>query len=280
MAAPAQAMAAELLAGAPWFTALYQLAHTYTLPNGEHAYLYRRDEGPPDPYQFSTIVGADLPPVAAAVRSWWSPAATLAFATPETVVWLGVQDVPLERAVIPAPGADLHPAQLDAVARTLIVVSRYRTPEFQDWLGRRFRYITEASGGEFTATLYGHLDRPLTPIDVAAAWPPLRVTSLATWPQIAPGDPLPIDVTLDGQLDGAWKISARLVDPAGAVVWQQDTVATPGTLPLTLFAPPSLPPGEYSLHFVVYNAATQAVAVDAAGQATTPLATIEVLESP
>jgi hypothetical protein len=278
MAAPAQAMAAQLLAGAPWFQALYGLMSVYSLPNGETAFLYRRSEGPPDPYQFSTIVGADLPVVAGAVRDWWSPGATLAFATPETAVWLGTQDVPLAQAIIPGPGTELQPGQLADVQKTLIVATRYRTSEFQEWLGRRFRYITEVQGGEFTATLYGRVDRPLEPIAVDAAWPALSVTSLATRPEIARGDPLPLDFTLAGQLDGTWKISARLVDRAGAVIWQQDTAAVPGELALTLFVPPNASPGEYTLHFVVYNAATQEAAVDVAGQPATPLATIKVLE--
>jgi hypothetical protein len=278
MAASAQAMATQLLAGAPWFQALYGLAGSYTLPSGETAYLYRRAEGPPDPYQFSTILGTELPVVADTVRRWWGPHATLAFATPETAVWLGTQDVPLADAVIPSPGTDLQPELLDNVRRTLIVASRYRTSEFQKWLGRRFRYITEVQGGEFTATLYGRVDRPLEPVAVDAAWPALRVATLASWREIAPGDPLPIDFTLAGQLDGTWKVSARLVDRSGAVIWQQDTAAVPGNLVLTLFAPPGTPAGEYSLHFVVYNAATQEAAVDVDGQSTTPLATIKVLE--
>jgi hypothetical protein len=257
---------------------LYGLIGVYPLPSGETAYLYRRSAGPPDPYQFSTILGADLPGVADAVRRWWGPGATLAFATPETAVWLGTQDIPLEDAVIPSTGAALQAEQLENVRRALIVVSRYHTSDFQEWLGQQFRYITEAQGGEFTATLYGHVDRSLDSMPVDAAWPTLRVTSLATWREVSPGDPLPIDFTLEGQLDGTWKVSARLVDGSGAVVWQQDTAAVPGNLTLTLFAPPGTPPGEYSLHFVVYNAATQAAALDVAGQPATPLATIKVLE--
>jgi hypothetical protein len=278
MAVPQQVIAEELLAGASWFHTLYSLSKEYQFPNGETAYLYRRGEGPPDPYQFSTILGADLPGVADAVRGWWSQDATLAFATPETAVWLGTQDVPLADAVIPSPGTDLQPDQLAGVQRTLIAVTRYHTSDFQEWLGRAFRYITEVHGGEFTATLYGRVDHPLAPIAVDVAWPALRVSSLATWTEVNPGDPLPVDVTFEGQLDGTWKVSARLVDGSGEVLWQQDTAAVGGNVLLTLFVPPTTPPGEYTLHFVVYNAATQEAAVDAAGQSTTPLATIKVVE--
>ena len=278
MTVPQQEMAHQLLAGAAWFHSLYSLVKEYPFPNGETAYLFRRSEGPPDPYQFSTILGADLPVVVDAVRSWWSAAATLAFATPETAVWLGTQDIPLEDAIIPSTGADLQAEQLENVRRALIVVSRYHTSDFQEWLGQQFRYITEVQSGEFTATLYGRVDRPPDSVPIDAAWSALRVASLATWREVSPGDPLPIDFTLEGQLDGTWKVSARLVDGSGAVVWQQDTAAVPGNLTLTLFAPPGTRTGEYSLHFVVYNAATQAAAVDVAGQSATPLATIKVLE--
>jgi hypothetical protein len=271
-------MTENLLAGPAWFSALYRPITSYALPNGDTAYLYRRSEGPADPYLFSTIVGADLPPVAAAVRAWWSPTATVAFATPETAVWLGTQDIPFADPIIPTGGAHLQPEDLGGVQRTLIVLSRYHTAEFQEELGRTFRYITEVQGGEFTATLYGGLDHPLEPLPVAAAWDPLRVTTLASWPAVAPGDPLPLDLTLDGQLDGAWGVSARLVSPENAVLWQQDTAALPGRLPLTLFVPPNTPPGEYSLQLLVYNAATQEAAVDVTGRTSVPLATIEVLE--
>ncbi len=269
----------QMLARPPWFTSLYDLAKRYQFPNGETAYLYRRNAGPANPYQFSTIVRTDLPPVADAIRSWWSPAAVLAYATPETAVWLGTQGLPLdEHALIPAGGTDLQESDLAGVQRTLIVASRYRTSDFQAWLDRQFRYIAEVRSGEFAASLYGRMDRPPVPVAVDAAWPSLRVTSLATWPEVKPGDPLPVDVTLAGQLDGAWKVSARLVDGAGAMLWQQDTPAVAENMALTLFVPPSTPPGEYTLHFVVYNAATQAVAADTAGRPAAPLATIKVVE--
>lgn len=269
----------QMLAHKPWFASLYDLAQSYQFPSGETAYLYRRNAGPANPYQFSTIVGTDLPPVADAIRSWWSPSATLAYATPETAVWLGTQALPPdERALIPAGGADLQAGDLNGVQRTLIVASRYRTSDFQAWLDKQFRYIAEVRSGEFAASLYGRVDHALVPVTGDAAWPALRVTSLATWPEVKPGDPLPIEAVLDGQLDGTWKVSARLVDESGTMLWQQDTSATEDTLSLTLFVPPSTPPGEYTLHFVVYNAATQEVAADVTGRPTTPVATIKVVE--
>ena len=224
-------------------------------------------------------MSTDLPPVAAAIRSWWSPDATLAYATPETAVWQGTQGLPLdEHAVIPANGTDLQLSDLADVKRTLIVASRYRTSDFQAWLDKQFRYIAELRSGEFGATLYGRVDHPLASVPVDAAWPSLRVTSLATWPQVKPGDPLPVDAALEGQLDGTWKVSARLVDEAGTMLWQQDTSAVAENTSLTLFVPPSTPPGEYTLNFVVYNAATQEVVADTAGRPATPLATIKVVE--
>ncbi len=233
----------QMLARIPWFASLYDLVKSYHFPNGDTAYLYRRNTGPADPYQFSTIVSADLPPVADAIRRWWSQSATLAYATPETAVWLGTQALPPdEHAIIPAGGGDLQPGDLAGVKRTLIVASRYRTSDFQAWLDKQFRYVTEVRSGEFAASLYGRVDQPLAPVPVDAAWPSLRVTSLATWPQVKPGDPLPVEAALDGQLDGTWKVSARLVDASGAMLWQQDTPAVEEKVSLTLFVPPSTPP--------------------------------------
>ncbi len=269
----------QMLAHAPWFTNLYSLVKSYSFPNGETAYLYRRDAGPADPSLFSTIVGTDLPPVAGAIRSWWSPRSTLAYATPETAVWLGTQALPPdEHAIIPAGGGDLKAGDLAGIGRTLIVASRYRTSDFQAWLDRQFRYIAEVRSGEFAASLYGNLDHPLAPVAVDAAWPELSIASLSTWPEVRPGDALPVDARLAGRLDGTWKISARLVDGSGTVLWQQDTSAAGEDVALTLFVPPGTPPGEYTLDFVVYNATTQEVAADAAGRSTTPLATIKVVE--
>ena len=151
----------QMLAHEPWFTSLYSLVKSYPFPKGETAYLYRRAAGPADPYLFSTIVGADLPPVADAIRSWWSPRATLAYATPETAVWLGTQALPPdEHAIIPPGGADLQAGDLAGVGRTLIVASRYRTSDFQAWLDQQFRYIAEVRSGEFAASLYGQHGSP------------------------------------------------------------------------------------------------------------------------
>ncbi len=278
MKAPQRAVVEQLLDATPWFRSMYSLVKSYPFPNNETAYLYRRSMGPPDPYQFSTIMHGDIPLIAAAVNSWWSEQATLAFATPETAVWLGTQDIPIAQAIIPLPNAELLPADLSGVQKSLIVVSRYRTPDFQKWLGQQFRYITEVYSGDFTATLYGHVDEPLASLPVDAAWSPLRIETLQTWPRITAGSTLPLDFTLAGQLDGEWKVSARLVDAAGAVISQQDAAALPGRLSLTLFAPPATPAGAYTLEFVVYNAATLAPLADAAGRPAAPLAVIEVTE--
>ena len=70
---------------------------------------------------------------------------------------------------------------------------------------------------------------------------------------------------------GLWTRRAPCCGSRIRLPWQEK-------VSLTLFVPPSTPPGEYTLHFVVYNAATQEVAADAAGRPATPLATIKVVE--
>ena len=276
MKAPQQAVAAQLLEGAPWFSSLYRRVQSYPFPNGETAYLYHREVGPADPLQFSTIMQEDAPAIAAAVNRWWSEDATLAFTTAETAVWLGTQEIPIERAIIPQPGSDLQPDDLAGVQRTLIVVAHLRVGEFQEWLGQRFRPIEEVTAGDFSAMLYGRVDQPLEPLAVEASWPAVSLASLHSRREVNAGDPLPIDLSLAGQLDGTWKLSARLLDASGALVSQQDTAALPGTAMLTLFVPPGAAPGAYALHMIVYNGETLAPAADSQGRLSTPLAVITV----
>ena len=281
MAPLSQQVSANIQAGAPWFAQLYSRAAAWLLPDGDTVTLYRRAAGPAAPYQFSTILYGDLPPLAATVRAWWSDAATLAFTDADTAVWLGTQDVPLDNVVIPAPGARLTPTDLDGVTGTVIVISRYDTPEFQQWLGASLDYVQEASSGEFTATLYGKPDRPLVPMPVSAEWPGLAVAQIETLPAVRPGEVIPVALAPTGALAAPeaapHNVSLRLLDPAGQQVAQQDTALAGGDLRLALFVPPGAPPGEYTLAVLVYDAATLAPLPTVDGTELAPLAAVTVM---
>jgi hypothetical protein len=178
--------------------------------------------------------------------------------------------------VIPAPGARLAPADLDGVTGTVIAVSRYDTPQFQEWLGESLAYVQEVSSGEFTATLYGKPDRPLVPMPVQAAWPGLSITRIETLPQLRPGEVLPIVLAPVGTPGTPHNVSLRLLDPAGQQVAQQDTPLTGEPLHLALFVPPDAAPGDYTLAALVYNATTLAPLPDSRGAELVPLATVTV----
>lgn len=279
-----RAVAEQILAGAPWFSQLYQPVKDYRFPNGDTAYLYRRSVGPPAPYQFSTIMGEDIPPIADAVRSWWSDHATLAFATGDTAVWLGTQQIPFDNAIIPAGAGDLQPDDLKDVKDTLIVVSRYHTPIFQEWLDERFRYVQEVSSGEFTASLYANPERPLEEWPGDVAWPGFQLAELRSWASLAPGEVLPVELTLEDTagrgFDGATKLSARLVTPDGNNIAQQDTTAGDGPLELALFVPPGATPGSYTLELLAYDAATLAPVPALDGGTQVALTPVQVAAAP
>jgi hypothetical protein len=274
-----QDLVATILAGAPWFDRLFTLIKEYPLPNGETAYLYHRAAGPRAPREFSTVMEEALPPITAAVRQWWSAHATLAFTTGDAAVWMGTQGVPIEDAILPAGGGDLAPADLTGVQDTLIVVSRYHTPQFQEWLNRDFRYVQEVNSGEFSALLYTRPIEPLVDRPAEASWPDVTLTGLQSWEALAPGQVLPLHLTFEGRLDGTRKVSARLVGPDGIQVAQQDVSITEGVQSLALFVPPTAAPGVYSLQLLVYDAATLEPIADNQARTQVPLADVRIVNA-
>jgi hypothetical protein len=72
------------------------------------------------------------------------------------------------------------------------------------------------------------------------------------------------------------KLSARLVDPSGAVKAQSDVILGPYTR-IDLDLPADAQPGAYTLAVVLYDPVTLAPFPDSAGNFTTALSTIDVL---
>ncbi len=188
------ALVQEILEGAPWFHKLYSPVRSFPLPNGEVVTLYRRAAGPDWPEQFSTLMGKDVPASAETVRAWSSGESTLAFADADTAVWLGTQPLPFEQAIIPQSGAKLQVADLAEVDGPLIVVSRYETKEMREALSTEFALVQEVANGEFTVGMYFRSQRPLVEVETKAAWRPgLELAQLRTWPDVAPGQVLPVE---------------------------------------------------------------------------------------
>jgi hypothetical protein len=276
LAPPQRALLDQVLAGERWFTQLYRPVKRYDLPNGEHLDLYWRPEGPADPFQFSTIMATDLPPIAAALYSWWSDGATLAYAKPEVAVWLGSLPLPSAEAIIPAPGQTLTPADVAGVEGPLLVALRYSTDEFQRWLDQEFLWVQEAASGEFTLILYAPRTQVLSTLPVTGGWPEVTVTELRTRPQVAPGDVTTVVIETSAQAASERKMSLRLLDPAGAVIAQRDAPVA-AEMTTAFLMPPTAQPGAYQLTALLYDPVTLAPIATNAGVAELLLATIQVV---
>jgi 4-amino-4-deoxy-L-arabinose transferase-like glycosyltransferase len=276
LAPPQRALLDQILAGAPWFTQLYRPVKRYDLPNGEHLDLYRRPEGPADPWQFSTMMGTDLPPIAETLRSWWSDGATLAYAEPEVAVWLGSLPLPSAEAIIPAPGQVLTPADVAGVEGPLLVALRYSTEEFQRWLDQEFLWVQEVTSGEFTLILYAPRTQALTALPVTGGWPEVAVTAVRTRPQVAPGDVTTVVIETESRDAHERKVSLRLLDPAGAVIAQRDAPVTPEMV-TGFLVPPAAQPGAYQVTALLYDPVTLAPIATDAGAGELLVATIQVV---
>lgn len=271
------ALVQEILGGAPWFHKLYSPVKSFPLPNGEVVTLYRRAAGPALPEQFSTLMGRDLPDSAQIVRDWSSSESTLAFADADTAVWLGTQPLPFRHAVIPEGGAKLQVSDLEGVEGPLIVVSRYETNEMREALSTEFAPVQEATNGEFTVGMYFRSQRPLVGVETKTAWPGLDVTRLQTWPDVVPGQVLPVKLEFDaGGQEGDRALSVRLVDAQGSVVAQQDKALGADAGTFLLFVPPTAAPGCYSLQLVLYDPSTLQPIQDAGGKNEVAAAKMEV----
>jgi hypothetical protein len=261
------ALAQEILAGAPWFHRLYCPVRTFPLPNGEAVTLYFRAAGPDAPYQFSTMMGEDVPASAQAVRHWWSDAATLAFADADTAVWLGTQPLPFRQAIIPQHGARLTAADLTADANPLIVVSRYETRQLQEALSPQYEFVQEIAHGEFTVGMYFRSQRAMVDTGVAGGWPGLAVEWVRTWRAGTAGAVVPVALKLTAASPaGAQAVSVRLVSQDGNIAAQQDKIVGPEPRRFLLFVPPDVAPGCYTLQFVLYDTATLEPILDTRGK--------------
>ena len=159
----------------------------------------------------------------------------------------------------------------------LIVVSRYETKEMREALSAEFALVQEVANGEFTVGMYFRSQRPLVEVETKAAWPGLEAAQLRTWPDVVPGQVLPVELAFStGAQVGERAVSVRLVDPQGSVVAQQDKPVAPEMSTFLLFVPPDAAPGCYRLELVVYDPATLQPIADTEGENDVVAATIAV----
>ena len=273
---PGQVLIQRILDGDPLFHRLYREVTRYPFPDGRFAYLYHRAEGPGHPYAMPERL-AQTRGVADVVRQAWSPHASLLYANPNMAVWVGIHDLPTERMAVLDGDARVNPEQLAAQEDTLLVVWPYRSHNLSAWMEQNAYRAGEIGDESAAVAIFGRPREAPVPLDAAAAWPAVELTSLRTHPTVAPGQVLPIEVefaSADGQ---DLKISVRLMGQDGAVIASNDRVLAPADR-LGLFVPPATAPGAYTLAAIVYDPATMEVVADKDGASPSILTEIHVAE--
>jgi hypothetical protein len=147
------------------------------------------------------------------------------------------------------------------------------------WLEQSSYKALEMGDDRIAVGVYGRPQQPLVLVAADAVWPQLRMVSLRTLSSTAVGRVLPVELSFQGALDGAWKGSLRLIDPGGTVVAQSDPNLAQA-VKLGLFIPPQSPAGVYALTLTIYHAETLAPLHDNLGREQVTLAAIEIGEPP
>ena len=181
-----------------------------------------------------------------------------------------------DQIVMPTTDPPALDKLLDAVKGTILAITRYDTAPVQNYL-RATSYATAQSttSGEFTLSIFGRPTRPLQTLPAKSAWNGIQITQLQALSPIYPGEVLPVEMNVTGQVDGSLKLSARLVDGAGQVVAQNDQELH-DHLSFGLFLPPNAPPGPYALAAVIYDPTTLAPLKDATGNDLATITPIDV----
>lgn len=250
---PGLAVLERIHAGDPMFDALYAEARRYPLPDGDTAYLYRRN-GPGEPRKLPGGLERTAP-LAAQVEQWMSRHATLLFGHVDLAVWLGIHDPPIERMALIDELDDVALDALEAATGTLLAVLSYNTPALQHWLDD-YAYRALEIGDDLAAlAVYGRPTAPLVALPVEDEWDDLRFVRLAGRTAVEPGEVIPLEADVAGQVDGSRKMSLRLLGVEGEPAAQTDLDLWPH-LRTGLFVSPATPPGRYRLVAIVYDRVT------------------------
>ncbi len=149
----------------------------------------------------------------------------------------------------------------------------------QGYLHSTSYYAQELNSGEFTLSIFGRPPRPLRQLPVQATWEGIEITTLQALSPLYPGEVLAVAMQAAGRIDGSLKLSARLVNPAGEVIAQNDKVLSE-RISLGLFLPPDAVPGAYTLAAIVYDPNTLAAVKDRSGNELATIARLEVQVRP
>ena len=271
---PGQAMLARIAAHDPLFDRLYGEVRAWTLPNGDTVRLYRRTVGPRQPGEYPVVL-IETSKIADAINQWWSPGATLVFSTLDTAAWIGLHDLRADRVVVAGAGTTQPADYLDGLTGTLLVATRYDSPQVQEYLRGTSYYAADAGDGEFRLAVVGRPQEPLEPLAPQTSWDEVQVSELRTRQVVRPGGVLPVELATSGQNDGSLKMSVRLIGPDGQPVAQRDVAVEP-TMRLGLLVPPAAALGEYQLGAVLYDPQTLDPLPDRQGEQFGVLATIRL----
>lgn len=254
---PGRALIDRIVAGDPFFDALYREVTRYVLPNGEIAYLYHRTVGPGRPLDLpltleQTRVVADF------VAQAQSEHASTIYVDPNLAVWVGIHDPARERVTVLQGDDALDESVMETLSGMLIVVWDYESTNLSAWMNEHAYRAVEVGDDFASAAIYGRPEMPPQPVSAVAEWPGVVLMALRTEVTIKPGQVLPVEVefALDGQQP--LKLSLRLLDPGGAVVASHDRPLAADDR-LGLFVPPGTAPGDYKLSALLYNPDTQEV---------------------
>jgi 4-amino-4-deoxy-L-arabinose transferase-like glycosyltransferase len=272
--APGLALLARIEAGDPLFAALYAATDRIHLPNGDTLTLYHRKEGPGWP-EAAPDQMASAQTVAEAVTAAWSRHAQLLYATPDLAVWVGMHDPAPGRIRVLNAGESIALADLPNGPITWLLVTDAKSQRLESLFDATY-YRAGAIGDDFAAlVIYGATHHPLTNVAVSASWGAVRLSALHSHPTIEPGQVLPVEIAMNGEIASELKISARLITADGAVIASHDFPLTTDNR-FGLFVPPQTPPGRYHLALVVYEGLSLAVIPDQRGATPTLLTTIRI----
>ncbi len=280
VAEPGQRVIERVEGGDLLFHQLYHPVKRYPIPSGDTIVLYQRTAGPSQPLEYPVVL-IESAAIADAINAQSSPAATLFFSNADVATWVGIHDLTVENVVIAEEGgAQIEQGQalLKDATGTLLVATRYDSSEMLDALRATSYVVSESGDGDFRLTTVGRPSRETVSLPVTAEWHAVQVTSLTGYDRADPGEVLPIDMAVAGQIDGSLKMSVRLVDPNGQTVAQQDVTLMP-SVKLGLLVPPHGVAGDYTLAAVVYDTNTVEPLLDQTGNQVANLSEITVSDS-
>ncbi|MEJ5246873.1 MAG: glycosyltransferase family 39 protein [Caldilinea sp.] len=249
-----QALIDRIFAGDSLFGALYQQVDTYSLPDGERLYLYKRSLGPGSP-----IADPSRLMHAAQLSNWikerWRPGIPLIYSTPDVAVWVGMHD-PVKAPVIvlnPANG-DLS-SQFPVQEGAAFVVFDQNALALEQWLDRSIFRAADYGTDDAWVVIYGFTSELEEILSMSPRWNEVQLHSLRTLQEVRSGEVLPVEIQVSRYSSDNLKLSLRLVGPDGTIVSSQDRFVTE-VIRFGLFAPPESQPGEYRIVAILYDGTT------------------------